>query len=339
MQVKAEDLAAQLSERLLPIHLVSGDETLLVEEACDAIIHAAAAQGYSERSVHHVDSSFKWHDLSNDAASMSLFAERKVLDVRIPAKRFDREGSEALREWAESVTGVVDFDNILLLRTGRLEPRQRNSAWFKALDKVAAITLIWPMSAVQLPRWIQQRAGQAGISLHQDAVGYLCERVEGNLLAAAQEVEKLVLMDLAQPISLDELVACLEDAARFNSFDLLDATMAGQPEKVVRILQALRDEGVALFAVLGALTSQVRRMHSPKGLPPARQRLMQQFAKRIKDPGVVLAECAVIDQQGKGQLAGEAWVSLENLLLRLAGVRSMPLPSQDQSRLRVRFGA
>ena len=334
MQVKVEDLATHVSSALSPIYLISGDETLLVEEACDVIIRTAAAQGFTERSVHHGDTGFQWHQLHNDAASMSLFAERKVLDVRLPVKKFDREGSEALREWADTTAQQSEFDNILLLRTTRLEPRQRNSAWFKALDKAGVISLIWPMSAGQLPRWLQQRAKQTGISLDRDAVQYLCERVEGNLLAASQELEKLVLMDLPQPISLDDLVASLEDAARFNSFDLLDATMAADAAKTTRILQALREEGVALFAILGALTSQVRRMHSPKGLPPARQRLMQQFAQRIKDPGVVLAECAVIDQQGKGQLPGEAWVSLENLLLRLAGVRSMPLPSQDQNRLK-----
>ncbi len=333
MQVKAEDLASQLASGLLPIYLVSGDETLMVEEACDAVIRAASDQGFTERSVHHADAGFHWHHLSNDAASMSLFAERKLLDVRVPVKKFDREASDFLRAWVDSVGDTPELDNVMLLRTARLEPRQRNSAWFKALDKVGAVTLIWPLSAAQLPRWLTQRAKAAGLQLQADAVQYLCDRVEGNLLAAAQEVEKLVLLDLPQPVGLDDVVASLEDAARFNSFDLLDAMMAGDPAKVARIMRALREEGVALFAILGALTSQLRRIGAPRGLPPARQRLLQQFAQRIKDPGMVLAECAVIDQQGKGQLLGDAWLSLENLLLRLSGVRSMPLPSQDQRRL------
>lgn len=334
MQVKLEDLDSQLAARLAPIYLISGDETLLVEEACDAIIKAARAAGYTERSIHHVETGFHWHNLTNDAASMSLFAERKVLDVRIPAKKFDREASEVLREWAASAADAAETDNILLLRTARLEPRQRNSAWFKALDQAGVTLLIWPMSAAQLPRWLQARARGAGIDMQREAVQYLADRVEGNLLAAAQEVDKLALMQLPQPISLDDLVACLEDASRYNSFDLLDAMMAGQPAKVQKIVKALREEGVALFAILGALTSQLRRMSNPKGLPPARQRLLKQFAERIQEPGPVLAECAVIDQQGKGQLLGDAWISLENLMLRLAGVKRMPLPSQDQRRLK-----
>ena len=331
MQVKAEDLPSQLASRLSPVYLISGDETLLVEEACDAVIQAARKQGFSERSVHYVESGFHWHNLTHDAASMSLFAERKILDVRIPVKKFDREGSEALREWATAVGEQSAMDNILLLRTGRLEPRQRSSAWFKALEKIGSITLIWPMSSAQLPRWLNARAKSAAITLQGDAVQYLADRVEGNLLAAAQEIEKLALLDLPQPITLETLVTTLEDTSRYNSFDLLDAVMAANPQKVVKILHNLRAEGVALFAIMGALNSQLRRMGTPKGLPPARQRLMQAFAQRIKDPGIVLAECAVIDQLGKGQLVGDAWISLENLLLRLAAVKRMPLPSQEQA--------
>jgi len=339
MQVKAEELDTQLATRLCPIYLISSDETLLVEEACDAVIAAAKGEGFNERSVHHVESGFYWHDLTNDAASLSLFAERKILDVRVPVKKFDRDASLALREWADLVGATDQVDNILLLRTGRLEPRQRSSAWFKALDKVGCITLIWPVSPGQMPRWLEARARRAGITLARDALLYLAERVEGNLLAAAQEIDKLALLELVSPISLDALVATLEDASRYNSFDLMDAMMAGEPARVAKIIRALREEGVALFAILGALTSQLRRMGEPRGLPPARQRLLKQFGQRIKDVGAVLAECAVIDQQGKGQLPGAAWISLENLILRLATLKAMPLPSQDQARMKPASGA
>ncbi len=335
MQVKVEQFGRHLSGRLAPIYLISGDETLLVEEACDALIKAARHAGYTERSIHHVESGFSWHNLTHDAASMSLFAERKLLDVRLTTKKFDRQGSDALREWVDAADSN-DPDNILLLRTGRLEPRQRSSAWFKALDKVGVITLIWPMSASQLPGWLQKRCKTAGIELTPDAVRYLAERVEGNLLAAAQEVEKLALLQLPQPVEVEVLVASLEDTSRFSSFDLLDVVMAGQPDRVARMMTSMREEGVAVFAVLGAFTSQLRRAGDPRGLPQARKRLLEQFVGRIADVGGVLAECALIDQQGKGQLAGDAWISLENLLLRLAGLRQLPLPSQDQARLRAK---
>ena len=123
--------------------------------------------------------------------------------------------------WAEAAQASPQIDNVLLLRTGRLEARQRSSAWFKALDKVGSITLIWPLSPAQLPRWLQPRVNKAGLDIQGEALQYLADRVEGNLLAAVQEVEKLALMDLPQPINLDVLIASLEDTSRFNSFDLL----------------------------------------------------------------------------------------------------------------------
>ena len=330
MQVKENDLESHLSQKLAPIYLISGDETLLVEEACDAVLKAARQAGFTERSVHHVETGFKWSNLRHDAASMSLFAEKKVLDVRIPAKRFDREGSEALREWVEQIDPQGEIESILLLRTGRLDGNKRKAAWFKALDKLGVITLIWPLPAGQLPRWLSARMKSRGLSANAEAVQYLADRVEGNLLAAAQEVEKLGLQDLPQPITLETLVSSLEDTSRFTSFDLLDAMMVGNAARLCKILSALKEEGVALFAILGALTSQVRRMHHTVGMPPAKQKIVSQFARRIRDSGPVLAECAIIDQQGKGQLRGDPWVALERLLLRLAGVRAVTLPSQDQ---------
>ncbi len=331
MQVRPEDFQTHAGGELAPLYLIAGDETLLVEECCDSLIHAARRQGYTERSIHHVEPGFKWGNLHHDAASMSLFAERKLLDVRVPVKKFDREASEALREWADTCGGQTD--HILLLRTGRLDGRQRQSAWFKALDKAGVVTLVWPVSAGQLPRWLQARCRNMNLELTSEALDFLAQRVEGNLLAAAQELEKLNLLDLPAPISLEAVVAALEDASRYTTFDLLDAVMAANPEQAARILASIREESVSPFSILYALASQLRR-GSGRGLPRDRQRLIETFMSRIKDPAPVLAECAVIDQQGKGQLPGDAWVSLENLLLRLAGLRSLPLPSQDQKLLR-----
>lgn len=327
MQVKPEDLASHLKSRLLPVYFVSGDETLLVEESCDAILQAARAQGFTERSIHHVEGGFKWHDLNHDSSSMSLFAEKKILDVRVPQKKFDREGSDAIRDWltAHAEAG----ESMMIIRTTRLEARQRSSAWFKAIDKAGAVTLIWPMSPRQLPRWISDRLARAELRAEPDAVQYLCDKVEGNLLAAAQEVQKLALQSLPSPITLEAMTNSLEDSSRFTAFDLIDAMMAGDQRRVVHVLDVLRQEGVALFAILGALTSQLRRLHDGGRLPPARQKLVQDFARRIRDPLPVLAECALIDQQGKGQKIGDPWISLEKMLLRLAGVRQISLASED----------
>ncbi len=331
MQIKNEEMSTHLKSRLLPIYLISGDETLLVEEACDAIIAAAGAKGYTERSIHHVEGTYKWRELVHDSASRSLFAEKKILDVRVPGKKFDREASDSLRSWIEE--NPAGGAAMMLIRTVRLEPRQRASAWFKAIDKAGAISLIWPLSYKQLPRWLNHRMKEQGLTAGADAVQYLCDKVEGNLLAASQEIHKLVLQDLPSPISAEAMAASLEDSSRFTSFDLIDATMECDRVRVVHILEVLRQEGAALFAILGAVTAQMRRLGDSQRLPPARRRIVQDFARRIKDPLPVLAECALIDQQGKGQKTGDPWVSLEKLLLRLAGARTVSLASQDYARL------
>ena len=334
MATRPEQLAAALSKGLAPVYLVSGDDTLLVTEACDLIIAAAKAQGFSERSVHHVETGFSWHGLTQDAASMSLFSERKILDVRVPSKKFDKDASALLRDW---VGNDSNADTVLLLRTDRLQPKQRSSAWFKALETEGVVVLIWPLAANEFPRWLQSRLQSKGLELQPDALAYLAARVEGNLLAAVQEIEKLALQDLPAPISEQSLAACLEDTSRFNSFDLVDAALQGNPNRVHKVLRGLKEEGVSVFAIMGALTSQLRRLGQTRGMPPGRARAVQQFLQRSPIPTHQwLAECAVIDQQAKGVGIGDPWISLEQLLLCMAGVGEISRPSVHQRLLRRR---
>lgn len=325
MQVKPADLGRQLARGLEPAYLISGDDTLLVEEACDAVLQAARAGGFGERSVLYAEAGFNWNDVVQDAASMSLFAERRVIDVRVPGARFDRDASEVLRRYAEQPPA----DTLLLIRTTRLDPRQRSSAWFKALDRLGVVVLVWPIGARELPRWLEGRLRDAGLTLDRDALALLADRVEGNLLAAVQEIHKLTLAGLASPVSADALAGVLEDVAHFDTFELVDAVLGGDARRAVRMVRALRQEGVALFQILGALTAQLRRAASGDGgrMPPRRQRLQSAFLGRIGGAGAierVLAECALVDAQGKGQLPGDAWLALEDLLLRLCGVRAVP---------------
>ncbi|HEY5645837.1 MAG TPA: DNA polymerase III subunit delta [Pseudomonadales bacterium] len=325
MQVKAQDLPARLTGALAPVYFISGDETLLVEEAADAILETARAAGFSERTVLHAEGSFDWHTLLAEGASMSLFADRKILDVRNPAGAFDKGASEALRAYCDR----PPEDTLLLLRSGRIDGRQKSSAWFKALDAAGVVIQIWPIGLAELPRWLQGRLSRAGISLAPEALTYLAERVEGNLLAAVQEIEKLRLANLAQPVSLAALGEVLEDSAHYDVFELLDAVMRGETGRIPRMVRGLRAEGVALFAVLGALTSQLRQIAEGR-VPQFKRRTSDALVKRLGSPAAidrVLAQCALVDQQGKGQLLGDAWLSLEDLLLRLAGTR---LPSLER---------
>ena len=334
MPLRPDQLGAALQQSLQGIYLISGDETLLVEEACDAVLQKAREQGFTERSIHHVETGFKWHDVTNDAASMSLFAERKVLDLRIPAGKFDKEGGQVLRDWADGSVG--NPDTLLLMRTERLQPRQRSSAWFKAIEGAGTVVLIWPLTPRELPTWLEKRLQTRALTLEPQALRAFVERVEGNLLAAAQEVEKLALQNLAQPVTQEALLSCLEDTSRFNSFDVIDAAMAGQGARVSKILSVLREDKGALFAVLGVLTSQLRRLGETRGLPPARARTMEAFAGSGPSAKALLAECAVLDQQGKGQRLGDAWLGLEQLLLAMAQQPGQRPPSYYQRKLKGR---
>ena len=323
MQVKLQDLAASLAGSLRPVYLVTGDETLLVEEACGLVLVAARREGFAERAVLHVEPGFKWHELLHEAASPSLFAEKRLLDLRVPAGKFDKQASATLREYL----GRPDPDNLLLVRTGRLQSRQRSSAWYKAIDATGAVIPVWPIGHRELPVWLARRARAAGLDLTRDAIAWLAGRVEGNLLAAAQEIEKLKLADLPQPIDADSLAAAVADAAHYDAFELIDAVFAGDAHRVRRVLHTLREEGIALFALLGAFTSQLRGIRSGQWMPPQRKRLVPGFLKRAGSPERVLAQVALVDQQGKGELHGDAWLSFERLLVRLCNV---PLPALER---------
>ena len=335
MQVKAWDLKSRLAGKLAPVYLVSGDEPLLVQEACDLIIAACHGAGYVERSVVHVESGYRWADLLADASAMSLFSSQRLLDLRIVGNKFDREASEVLREYVTEPPA----DTVLLIRSTRLDGRQRKSAWYKALDKIGVMVPIYEVTPAEMPRWLSSRLRDAGLQLQDDAVRYLAERVEGNLLAAVQEVQKLALLDLPAPISLESLMDATEDASSYGVFDLMDAMLAGEQARLVRGIASLQAEGVAVFPVLGALGAQLRRLENgDPGFGP-KQDLVARFRKRQRgqDLSRAIAELALLDAQGKGGLLGDVWQSLERLLLNLAGA-SLPALSDHQHLLRRTFG-
>jgi DNA polymerase-3 subunit delta len=220
--------------------------------------------------------------------------------------------------------GAPPSDVLLLVRCGRLDTRQRNAAWYKALARSGVVVTVWPVGAAELPRWLEARLQAAGLRCSREALHALAQRVEGNLLAAVQEIAKLALHELPQPIRLEDLLAVLEDAAHYDAFELIDAALAGDAPRVSRMVRNLRQEGIAIFAVLGALVSQLRRLGANDRLPPQRQRLVADFVRRMggrRGIDAALATCALIDAQGKGEIPGDPWRSLEELLLRFCGVR------------------
>jgi len=243
--------------------------------------------------------------------------------VRVPAKGFDKDAGETLLALLEKPM----TDTLLLLRTERLDTRQRSAAWFKRIEAVGAVVLIWPVAPKEMPGWLAQRGKRFGLEMSRDALAYLAHRVEGNLLAAAQEIEKLALAGLPQPVTLDALTSAVSDAAHYDAFDLSDAALDGEINRVKHIVWVLRAEGVPPLGVLGSLTSQLRRLlnDDSRGLPQQKERAMRAARKRLKDGDIeeLLALAARVDQQVKGAATGDPWQTLECMVLRVAGVADL----------------
>ena len=326
MPVNPRDLPRRLAAGLAPVYLISGDEALLVSEACDAVLAAARGQGFTEREIIDGGTGMDWNAVFAAAGNLSLFGDRRVLDVRLPKNRLDKKASQALRDYLAKPPA----DTLLLIRTERLEPRQRYEAWFKAIEAAGAAVLIWPLTPREFPGWLTERCRAGGVTLTQDALVEFVERVEGNLLAAVQEIEKLKLAGVAMPVGAQALRDAVGDASRYDAFELLDAVCDGAAARVRKMLHVLGQEGrVPVLMVLGALNGQLRnaaRIAAGRRPRLAQRRLqrLERLAKRVGPAGLerALAESAMLDMQAKGMLRGDAWASLERLLVRLAGGKS-----------------
>ena len=254
MRVRPEQLERHLARGLSCVYVVHGDEPLQREESLDAVRAAARASGFTERIVLHAESGFDWSELQTHAASLSLFADRKLIDLRIPGGSPGRDGGPILAQYAADPPP----DTVLLLSCGRLDRRSTSTKWFKALEGAGDVIEVFPVRARDLPRWIVDRGSARGVAFERDAAEAVAERSEGNLLACAQEIDRLRLLGDGGAISIDDVMATVADSARFGAFDLIDPTLEGDGARTVRILRVLREEGVEPIHILGSLTWAIR---------------------------------------------------------------------------------
>ena len=247
MQLAAQQIGAHLQRGLRSLYTLHGDEPLLQQEAADAIRAAARAQGYTERTVHTVAGAhFDWGAVLAAGGSMSLFAERQIVEVRIPSGKPGKEGSVALQQIAQS---AQDNDSTLtLVLLPRLDKPTRSGAWFNALDQFGVTVQIDTIERAALPQWIAQRLAQQSQRVKSGAEGerslqFFADRVEGNLLAAHQEIQKLALLNPAGELAFEQIESAVLDVARYDAFKLSEAALAGQIERVQRMLDGLQAEG------------------------------------------------------------------------------------------------
>ena len=256
MLVKTEQLSSHLKKQLPALVWISGDETLLVQETMDNVRQIAKQQGFTEREIHDVSAQFNWNILLESASSLSLFADKKLIDLRLHSPKLDNEAKNALQAFVDD----PGEDNLLLISSNRIEKATLSTKWFKAIESKGAVVQVWPVNAQQLPGWIAQRIKRAGLSADQDSIDIICQRVEGNLLAAAQEIDKLALLAGDRHLTREFVARAVADNSRFNVFALTDASLSGNTPKALKILNHLRAEGDDPLKILFFLTKEIRSL-------------------------------------------------------------------------------
>jgi DNA polymerase-3 subunit delta len=256
VKISANQLNSHLKKSLLPCYLVTGDEPLLVQEALDLIRAEASAQGFGSRELFIATTGFDWTDLRNAAGNLSLFAEKRIFELRLPTGKPGVKGGATIVEMIEQ-TGD---DLLFIVSAPKLDRSGAASKWAKALEAAGAHTQAWPVTLRELPDWINTRMQNAGLQPDRDAVRLVADRVEGNLLAAQQEIEKLRLLHGEGPISAADVDAAVADSSRFDVYKLVDAAVAGDAARAVRILAGIRTEGVEPVIVMWALTRELRTL-------------------------------------------------------------------------------
>jgi DNA polymerase-3 subunit delta len=342
MKVYANQLVETLKQKSLRIFVVSGDEPLLVQESCDLVRRGLKAQGFIERDLFYAESGFDWSGLLYSSNSMSLFAEKKLIEVRLPTGKPGDAGGKVLTELVSSLSE----DNALLLVLPRADPSTQRTKWFKSVEAVAGFVQVWPIEAKELLRWLENRFRQAGLKVTRDALRVMAQRTEGNLLASVQEIERLKLIVGEREVNVDDVSAGVADSARYDVFKLIDAGLAGDLKRCVRMTTGLKAGGVEPLFIVNMLVREIRSIESIKTAINQNQNQNQNrgagqreaFKKaRVWDKRVplvtkcldrhdsrslqeMLLQLGSVDRTVKGLESGDPWRKLQDVVFRLAGL-------------------
>ncbi len=333
MRINTDQLARALGKTLARSWLIAGDEPLLTGEAADAVRLRARAEGFLGRELFVTDRSFDWSQVLHAGQAMSLFSERRILEIRMPTPRPGKEGGAVLAALAAD----PGPDNLLLVVTTRPVKEAWSSGWLKAFDRHGVLVQPEPVSIGRLPAWIAERAKRLGIGFEPGAAEFIAERVEGNLLAARQEVEKLALLHPGAQLGIEAVQSAVANSARYDVYQLGEAALEGDAPRALRILEGLRAEGAEPPLVLWALCRELRALADMRngvvkrayGAPQERhENLVRRAAKRTAgEPiGRWFEAAARVDRESKGQSAskGDPWTALAALVASISGARLPP---------------
>lgn len=340
MELKPEALSARSSEPLRPVYLIAGPETLRVLEAADAVRQLARAQGIGEREVFDADGrDFDWHQLDASFNAPSLFSAQRLIEVRLPSGKPGKDGADVITRFCANPPSDV----ILLITAGEWS-KAHHGKWAEAVSQVGVIAVAWAVKPHELPGWIESRLRNRGVRAERDAVQALAERVDGNLLAAAQEIDKLALLAEGHSLTAAQMESLVADAARYDVFRLTDAMLGGQGPQVSRMLAGLRAEGDVVAGLMPMIVKELLRTAAlarvqaqggnlaaemkAQGIWDSKQAPFKRALQRHASPQRwerFVVEASRIDRMAKGRAPGDAWVALERLLLAIAEARAVRL--------------
>ena len=337
MRLRPEQLKTHLERSgKMPVYFVSGDEPLQKLESIDLIRNHYQKQGYDERIIFEVNKSFDWSQINEASSNLSLFSNNKIIELRMVAPKPGRQGGIFLQQYVENENN----DTVLIISSDKIDKGTQNNKWVKAIDKAGLMIQVWPIGPAQLPGWIQARMQNRQKKITHDAARLIAERVEGNLLAAQQEIEKLLLLIEKDRIDIEDIMGAVADSSRYNVFDMLESAFVGNIDRTLLMLNGLKNEGTEPLLLFGALMWEYRRLCSiayeyeagtqlenifrSYRIWDQKKRPITSVLKRHTSKSLdrLLNYCAVIDKTLKSGQEDRAWDQFSTLLLAIAGINT-----------------
>ena len=345
MKLYPDKLDAHLARQTAPVYLLHGDEPYQMMQLSDKLREHARKQGFDERQVLIANEEADWSAFREAADSLSLFSERRIIELRLPTGKPGRTGGEVLKQYCVNPPDDV----MLIITSAKLDRGGSSSAWFKAIDKVGVTVALWPIEPAKLHRWLSDQLSVKGLNATKEAISLITDRVEGNMLAAAQEVERLALLYPAGELSAEQVLSAVADSARYSINDLVQAALSGQSARSIRIVRGLREEAVAPVLILWSLSQEIRsgtraaeahEQGAPIDSALKGAGVWQSRAAPLKNAMSrhnaaswlsMLTTASHLDRVVKGHASGDVWDNIESLCVQLSAGRDIRLPIQQAS--------
>lgn len=337
MKIPLNRLKQQLEESLSPLYVISGDQNVLVREATELIQAKAKSEGFSEKKIITCSSKTDWGEIEVENNSLSLFAEKKIIEIRVSKKKLTKDESSILID----ISNQLNMESIFVVVLPKLDKSALTTQWLKSLDQAGIIIQIWPILPHDMPKWIKSRLSLKKIEVSNDAIQLLSENAEGNLLAAEQEIEKLVLLDVKTEIGVSEMMSLISNSVKYDPYQFIDTLLLGKSGTSLKMLNNFQQEGTDEIFLLWLITKELRILYKVKGEPSSQtdpSQLLKEngiWEKRIPTflsalrrlrathLRMLISQACAIDKGIKGLRKSNVWHELSLLTLSITGVHAI----------------